>query len=216
MWVLALVLAAADPAPDDAPLRLPVDPVVLVDMAAAVTAAAPVPTAPSLRLQDAPVLAVVDVERATLALFRHGLLVDAVRVGHGQVVGAKERVKDLKTPRGVYFVTHKSRGPFSGSYADYYGGHWIKLNYPGPDDAARGLEQKLITKAQARSIVAAWAKRALPPQNTKLGGGIGLHGWNGDFGDDDPFLSFGCLVLHNDEVSRVFDALPVGAPVVLR
>jgi lipoprotein-anchoring transpeptidase ErfK/SrfK len=49
-----------------------------------------------------------------------------------------------------------------------------------------------------------------------LGGGIGFHGWAGEWEGPRARLSWGCVVLHMRDVARVFDAIPVGAMVVLR
>lgn len=164
----------------------------------------------------APVLLVVDVEAHVAQLVRSGQPVRSWELAHGQAEGVKELRGDLKTPRGLYDVVAKTRGPFGGDYADYYGGVWIKLNYPNAFDAARGLDAGVISVAQASNIAAAWQKKALTPQRTKLGGGIGLHGWVNEWSADAGFgLSWGCLVLHLADVDDVYDALPVGAPVVL-
>jgi lipoprotein-anchoring transpeptidase ErfK/SrfK len=162
-------------------------------------------------------LVVVDVEGHEAALFWKGVEVRRWEVGHGQVSGPKEWRGDLKTPQGMYFVVQKSRGPFGGPWADYFGGAWVKVNYPNAFDAARGLDAGVITHAQADAIARAWSRRAPTLQNTALGGGIGFHGWNGpwDGADGGYGLSWGCVVVHPEEVSSFFDAVPLGAVVVL-
>ena len=39
----------------------------------------------------------------------------------------------------MYFVIDKRRGNFPGDYGAYYGGHWIKINYPNRFDAPREM-----------------------------------------------------------------------------
>jgi hypothetical protein len=51
------------------------------------------------------------------------------------------------------------------------------VNYPGPADAAWGVENGVVDDATAAAIAAAWSERKLTPQNTPLGSGIGFHGW---------------------------------------
>jgi hypothetical protein len=163
------------------------------------------------------VLVLVDQENYRLALYHRGVLQKKIEVGFGQAKGRKERQGDLKTPKGMYFVTHKQRGEFPGRYGGYYGGHWIKLNYPNTYDAERGVERGWIKPERAKSIAAAWEKRELTDQKTALGGGIGLHGWieEWDPKKDGSHLSWGCVVLHLRDISAIFDAVPVGSMVVI-
>ena len=69
------------------------------------------------------------------------------------------------------------------------------MNYPGPADAAWGVENGVVDQATAAAIVAAWSERKLTPQNTPLGSGIGFHGWASEWkGRGGARLSFGCVV----------------------
>jgi hypothetical protein len=156
------------------------------------------------------VLVLVDRARHRMRLYRDGARAGDYEVGFGQGAGCKQREGDLRSPCGMYFVVDKSRGPFSGDYADYYGGHWIKINYPNAFDAARGVGTGLITSEAGARIAAAWAERHLPPQDTPLGNGIGFHGWaeEWDRRRDGSALSWGCIVLHLRDVSGFFDLVP--------
>ncbi|MBX7116494.1 MAG: L,D-transpeptidase [Myxococcaceae bacterium] len=163
-----------------------------------------------------PVLLIVDVDGHRAVRFVFGAPTHEWELAHGQAIGIKERRGDLKTPRGLYDVVSKSDGPFSGDYAAYYGGVWIKVNYPNAFDAARGIDAGFVTAAQAKGISSAWEERGLTLQRTKLGGGIGFHGWNEPWvGDAGWGLSWGCLVLHPDDARGFYDVVPVGTPVVL-
>ena len=71
--------------------------------------------------------------------YERGALRGVYEVAFGQARGPKQVRGDNKTPVGVYHVVSKSRGQFEGEYAAYYGGHFVRLNYPGPDDAERGF-----------------------------------------------------------------------------
>ena len=123
---------------------------------------------------------------------------------------------DLKTPQGTYFVIDRQRGEFGGEYGEYYDGYWIKINYPNPYDAEWGREQKLITEAQRRQIAKAWAARELTLGNTKLGGGIGFHGWIEEWNENGPrHLSWGCVVMHLGDIARVYEQLQPGTMVVI-
>ncbi|MBK6687808.1 MAG: L,D-transpeptidase [Deltaproteobacteria bacterium] len=166
--------------------------------------------------QSEVVLWVVDQERYELRRYHRGALVDRLEIGLGQAKGAKVRQGDLRTPKGMYFVIDKHRGQFSGRYGAYFGGHWIKINYPNPWDAARGQATGLIDAGIAERIGRAWAERRATHEGTPLGGGIGFHGWNGEWsGEGGAHLSWGCVVLHNPDISRVWDEIPIGAMVVI-
>ena len=138
-------------------------------------------------------------------------------VGFGQVRGVKERLKDLKTPKGMYFVTEKSTGPFTGKFGDFLGGHWLKVNYPNAFDARRGLTQGIISRPEAAAIEDAFWKRQLTLQSTQLGGEIGLHGWieDWDAGPGAALMSWGCIVLQPSEVPALYQAVDVGTMVVI-
>jgi hypothetical protein len=161
-------------------------------------------------------LLVVDTAHYQLSLYESGKLVTKVEIGLGQGHGPKVEKGDLKTPRGTYFIVDKQRGTFGGEWAEYYGGYWIKMNYPGPDDAKRGVDNDWIDDQTADEIVAAWKQRKLTPQGTRLGGGVGFHGWAGEWeGKGGAHLSFGCVVLHNADMATLFDRIVVGAMVVI-
>lgn len=164
-----------------------------------------------------PVLVVVDVDGHRAVRFADGKVTHEWEVGQGQASGPKEQRGDLRTPRGLYFVVEHSTGPFAGDFAEYFGGAWVKLNYPNAFDAERGLDAGLVTREQADDIAGKWRRRAPVPQRTKLGGGIGFHGWNApwDGADGGYGLSWGCVVMHPEEVRGFYDVVPVGTMVVL-
>lgn len=165
---------------------------------------------------EEPVVVLVDHAHHQAARYERGQRVAVVEIELGQAEGAKEVQGDLKTPKGMYFVTYKHRGAFTGAYGDYYGGHWIKVNYPNAYDAERGVEQGVVERDTAKAIARAWRKRKLPTQKTRLGGGIGFHGWAGAWTRQDPGgLSWGCVVMHNEDITRWFETIPVGAMVVM-
>jgi len=161
-------------------------------------------------------LVLVDQESYKARLYQQGKLKSEYDVSFGQAKGQKLVEGDNKTPKGMYFVIQKHRGEFSGPYAEYYGGHWIKINYPNKYDAQRGNTEKIISEGQQNSIKEAWEKRGPTLENTKLGGGIGFHGWNKEWDNSGPrHLSWGCVVMHISDIREIFDVIPVGAMVVI-
>jgi lipoprotein-anchoring transpeptidase ErfK/SrfK len=167
--------------------------------------------------QDEAVLAIIDRGLHRMRVYADGEAVGTYEVGLGQADGDKEKRGDNRTPRGLYRVVEKSTGPFGGPWADYYGGHWVKLSYPNPWDAARGQDAGLIDAGTRAAIERAFWAGQVPPQGTKLGGGIGLHGWVAEWPDaSDRRMSWGCVVLHLSDVATIYDALPMGAMVAIR
>lgn len=114
--------------------------------------------------------------------------------------GDKKRQGDGATPEGEYYITHKN--PNSNYYLS------LGVSYPNVKDADEGLKNGLISKSQHEAIVAAIRSQSKPPQNTKLGGDIFIHG--GGAGRD---WTLGCVALENEEIKELFDLLPVKTPV---
>jgi hypothetical protein len=161
-------------------------------------------------------LLVVSHQTYKMRLYETGKMFGEYDVSFGQSKGQKQAEGDNKTPKGMYFVIQKHRGKFDGTYGGYYGGHWIKINYPNKYDAALGRETGKVTPQQAEKIAANWQMRAPTAENTGLGGGIGFHGWIKEWRNDGPrHLSWGCVVMHIYDISRLYDALPQGTMVVI-
>jgi hypothetical protein len=166
--------------------------------------------------QDEPALLLVSSAERKMRVWQRGERIGDYEVGFGQGEGRKRLQHDLKTPLGMYFVVGKSRGPFTGPYGSFYGGHWIKVNYPNGHDAAWGRSQGLLTREVAQTIGEAWGMRRPTLQASPLGGGIGFHGWAGDWDLEGPRrLSWGCVVMRNEDIRKLFDRIPIGAMVVI-
>src|SRR5574340_1519605 len=126
---------------------------------------------------------VVHKARRQLVLYSGSTVVKTYRVGLGLRPGPpKERVGDLATPEGTFYVCVKNE------HSAFY--RSLGLSYPAPADAARGLRRGLITRAQYRAILTAHANRAVPPWDTPLGGEIFIHG-NGSA----TYWTWGCVAL---------------------
>lgn len=136
-----------------------------------------------------------------LELFSDQHLVKTYRVGLGfSPVRDKEIEGDGATPEGEFYVFVKN------IKSAYYLS--LGLSYPNAEDAERGLREKLITNAQYSAIISAINKRVAPPQDTKLGGLIYIHG-NGSSSD----WTRGCVALENSDMKELYDTVEVGTPV---
>jgi hypothetical protein len=167
--------------------------------------------------KEEPTLLLIDAESYRMRHYEKGKQVGEYEVAFGQAKGRKRVRGDNRSPRGMYFVTSKYRGAFTGKYGAYYGGHWIKVNYPNLYDAKWGVQHKKISTKMARSIRIKWSQRKLTPQKTKLGGGIGFHGWIGPWSmtPQGAHLSWGCIVMHNKDITALFDRIPESAMVLI-
>jgi murein L,D-transpeptidase YafK len=87
----------------------------------------------------------------------------------------------------------------------------LELSYPNQKHAERGLRDGLITRGQYNQILSALTRKRVPPQNTRLGGELFIHG-NGSQSD----WTWGCVALDDQNIRELFDAVPVGTPVTIR
>lgn len=117
-------------------------------------------------------------------------------------VGHKQREGDGATPEGEYYVTHHN--PKSNFYLS------LGLSYPNANDAETGLARGLISKAEYAAIVSAINAGSKPPQNTKLGGDIFIHGGGANQRRD---WTAGCVALDNEDIKELFETVPVKTPV---
>ncbi|HUW55986.1 MAG TPA: L,D-transpeptidase [Planctomycetota bacterium] len=147
---------------------------------------------------------VIRKSKRRLVLHSAGKAVRTYRVGLGfEPTGDKEREGDGRTPEGEFYVCNKNRT--SKFYLS------LGLSYPNTEDAARGLKDGLITREQHDAIVRAITHGERPPWDTALGGEIFIHG-NGASRD----WTWGCIALEDEDVRELFEAVPIGTPVVIQ
>jgi hypothetical protein len=115
--------------------------------------------------------------------------------------GDKEQEGDGKTPLGEFYVFTKN------DQSKFYLS--LGISYPSIDDAERGLRENLISPEEHTAIVKSISEKKMPPQNTRLGGEIYIHGGGGAAKD----WTWGCMALKDEEMREIFDAIPQGAPV---
>lgn len=139
-----------------------------------------------------------------LELYSGETLLRTYRVGLGfSPVADKKQEGDGATPEGEFYVFVKN------SKSAYYLS--LGISYPNAEDAARGLRDGLITKAQHDAIVEAIRKKKSPPQYTKLGGLIYIHG-HGASSD----WTWGCVALKDEHMKELYDAVSVGTRVTIK
>lgn len=104
------------------------------------------------------------------------------------------------TPEGRFYLCEMLEKP---QPPERYGARSMRLSYPCSEDARRGLRDELITRKQYSAIIAAMRRGIKPPQNTKLGGSIRIHG--GGAGTD---WTLGCIALDDRDIIELYAALP--------
>lgn len=121
---------------------------------------------------------------------------DNIAIGRNGA-GFKTHRGDDITPLGLYRIGWINR---KSPYYRFFG-----LSYPSPDNAVIALEQGIIDAKTFESIVEAHNNKRVPPQNTKLGGQIGIHG----LGRGDAKIhkamnwTHGCIALTNHQIDRL-------------
>lgn len=114
--------------------------------------------------------------------------------------GDKEIEGDGKTPEGDFYIFTKN--PESAFFLS------LGVSYPNIEDAERGLKNKLISQEEYDEIVKAINEKSMPPQKTKLGGEIYIHG-----GGCSSDWTAGCMALKNEEMQEIFDAIEIGTSI---
>jgi murein L,D-transpeptidase YafK len=138
-----------------------------------------------------------------LDFYNSDSLLRSYAVGLGfNPVPDKRREGDGATPEGEFYIFAKNN---KSAYFLSLG-----ISYPNEEDARRGLRDGLITKVQHDAILDAIQKKTAPPQYTKLGGLIYIHG-HGARSD----WTLGCVALENADIKELYDAVSVGTPVTI-
>jgi murein L,D-transpeptidase YafK len=109
---------------------------------------------------------------------------------------------DRKTPEGSYYITHKN------AKSQFYLS--LGISYPNLDDARAGLRAGLISKSEFARIETANKHKKLPPQGTRLGGDIFIHG-----GGAQLDWTWGCIALNNQDMDFLFTHVAVGDKVTI-
>ena len=132
-----------------------------------------------------------------------------IAIGRGGA-GFKSHRGDNVTPFGSYrigWVGEKS------TFRKFFG-----LTYPSAEDAQKALEQGVINQVAYNSIVTAHRSNQVPPQDTPLGGRIGIHG----LGRADEKIhksmnwTHGCIALTNGQIDHLSQWLDKGMVVKIK
>lgn len=176
---------------------------------------ADVATAPAMHYLGQPDYAIEIDKSDRVLVVKHGTRVERrfqIATGKGGL-GDKRIRGDNKTPLGTYHITDFNEG----SSFELF----MRLNYPNLKDAFFGLKNRLITRGDFDRIVDALRADQRPPQNTPLGGAIGIHGLGEETAERlkvHRVLDWtqGCIALDNRDVNELRHYVKVGTKVVIR
>jgi len=134
------------------------------------------------------------------------VIVMNVAIGR-EPIGTKLARGDQRTPEGNYRVS----GPAKRSRFHLL----IPIDYPSRRDADAGLARGAISASEHARILARRDDGRPPPQDTALGGHLGLHGegleWKGE--SDGLDWTFGCIAMRDHEIEFLAERVRVGTPV---
>lgn len=151
-----------------------------------------------------------------LLFCREGKVVEDLPIALSQEpLGPKIKDGDNRTPEGEYRIIQKAVGPFDGDYGKYLGSRWFRLNYPNAHDARAALSAGRIGKKECDAIIAANVAGKMPPADSKLGSGIGIHGWVTDWTVGPQNLTWGCLSMRDDDLKKLYTLAGKGSVVII-
>jgi len=126
-------------------------------------------------------------------------------------IGYKQKRGDNITPKGVYTIGWNND---KSDFRNFFG-----LTYPSIPDAQNGLKRHLINEGEYKAIVDANLQHTVPPQNTALGGAIGIHGLGTAKRRFIKHRSFnwteGCIALTNEQIDELATYVKTGMMVVI-
>ncbi len=155
---------------------------------------------------------IVDKSDKLLTIYQKDTPMKAYHVEFGNNgTGDKQIAGDHKTPEGTFYITQKL---VLNPSDEFLGSRWMRISYPNIEDAWRGLSNKLIDQSTYNSIYNAIINGKTPPQNTALGGGIGIHG--GSTKALGTNWTWGCVGLTNTDTEDFYGYMFVGTRVVIR
>jgi len=155
---------------------------------------------------------VVDTHSRTLSVWSAGKIIGEFKdIAIGRGGASSERHQgDNKTPLGTFHIkwlNMKSRFHI-----------FLGLDYPTVDHAMKAYQQNHIKNNDLSSIKTAFEHNTLPPQDTSLGGYIGIHGLgDGSLAIHKKFnWTRGCIALTNEQIERLARMVHVGTEVIIR
>lgn len=146
-----------------------------------------------------------------LLIVKNDVVLNTFRAAFGSG-GRKAKLQrgDHTTPKGTYRIKRIRN-------SDRF--HlFLQLDYPNISDAIDALESQIINETEYNAIVDAHIEGKIPPQDTRLGGAIGIHGIGSETQDRIEIHQIadwtqGCIALRNHEVEILKSYIKNGTQV---
>ncbi|MGS2743771.1 L,D-transpeptidase family protein [Halomonas sp. LS-001] len=154
----------------------------------------------------------VDDQEATLSVYRGDVLLEHYTpISLGRSGAKTQRLRGSNvTPKGEFRI---NRFNYESKWNIFVG-----LDYPTPSHAKMALDTGVYTQQDYNDYFDYYRRHGEPPQNTVLGGAIGVHG----LGSADPDIhqqfhwTQGCVALTNSQIERFSQLIGIGTRVVIR
>jgi len=121
-----------------------------------------------------------------------------------------KQVQDEKTPLGHFKI--------NGIRTSERFTLFLSIDYPTMEHARRALKDGRLNQAEYQTIRNAWNNQLPPPQGTRLGGQLGIHGIG--LGNVEVHNNFnwtdGCIALTNAQVEELAARVRIGTRVSIR
>jgi murein L,D-transpeptidase YafK len=155
---------------------------------------------------------VIDTKALTLQVLegdREMLVFTEIAIGR-YGTSLNRRKGDNKTPLGHFNIAWITDNT---SFHRFFG-----FSYPSKEYAERAFQAGHLDQKTWDKIRQALASGRLPPQNTILGGSLGIHGiGQGDIEVHKQYnWTNGCIALTNDQIDILTDWIRIGTPVEIR
>jgi len=125
----------------------------------------------------------------------------------GRFEGPKQAEGDGRTPEGRYQIVLPGRTSRFHRFIDF--------DYPSVEDARAAHARGLIDDEDYGAILMAQRRGRMPPQDTPLGGGLGIHGEGERWRDASEWIdwTYGCIALRDEAIDFVEQRLVDGAEI---
>jgi len=167
---------------------------------------------PALAIAEPNIWLLIDTQTRNLEIKKGDETIDVldhVVIGR-KGAGTKEQRGDDITPLGNYrigWINEKS------AFRKFFG-----LTYPNPEQAQQALQNGKIDLDTYHAIREAHFSGSIPPQNTVLGGQIGIHGLGGGSLSVHEIFDWthGCIALTNEQIDRLSQYIEKGTLVTVK
>lgn len=183
----------------------------LLPLAGALGAA---PSTASLSLNAGPheLWLLIDESSSSLRIYRGQQVLERfspVSVGRGGVKRLRQQ-GDRSTPIGTFRI---NRVKLDSDFHIFLG-----IDFPTAAQAHEAWQAGMMTAREYGDFISDLRRTGEPPQDTVLGGYIGIHG----LGEGDPAIhrrfnwTQGCVAVTNTQIDRLVDMVSIGTRVVIR